>query len=173
MREYRHSAGARACFKVAFCAPESFLEIRPTPIPRPLCGSARTAGCGRSRPARWTRCAVTGVARCCTRPTSRRTRPPRCSSRADRRRPDPVGKHVRLTRALVKSGADIGCVTPKQIAEYLRVDPRAITAAMESGTIASAFRFGQRGGVGEWRCPSQDAWAYINRLEERATDPAA
>jgi hypothetical protein len=169
MHEYRHSAGAQPCFRIALYAPAAFLAADGLPFVRAGAGGWPTAIAPGTFDA--VRCGSCGVLLSASDVTSQATLMP-ILTLAERRAEEGAGK-VRLTRALLASDVDRGCLTAKQIADYLAVDPRGITAAMESGEIPHAFRVGRRGGVGEWRCPWPDGRHYIARLEARATDPAA
>jgi hypothetical protein len=174
MREFRHSAGSSPCFRTAFYAPGTFLEppgtdgalpfVRasadgwPTAIASGTFDGVRCGSCG----------ALLGAADVSAQATSMPI-----IMLAERRRAEVSGRHVRLTRALLEATEHPATMTAREIAEYLRVDPRGVTAAMESGDLTHAYRVGRRGGVGEWRCPWADGVHYIKRLEMRATDPAA
>ena len=166
-----HSNGAAACFRVAFYAPAAFLEgeapdgplafVRigpddwPAAIAPATLDDVRCGWCG----------ALLGASDVSGQPT---TMP--IIALAERRRAD---RGTRLTRALLDATEHPSMMTARDIAELLKVDARVITAAMESGEIAHAFRVGRRGGRGEWRCWWENGRHYIKRLEARATDPAA
>jgi hypothetical protein len=166
MREYRHTGGSCPCFRVACYAPSSFVGADALPFVRAGLGGWPTA----VAPATFENlsCGSCGLPLGASDVSGHVTTLP-ISTVGERRRPD-----TRLTRALLLDArSDRGCMTPKMLADYLVVDPRVVTGAMESGAISHAFRVGRRGGVGEWRCPWADGRAYIARLEACATDPAA
>jgi hypothetical protein len=172
MYVYRHSAGASPCFGAALYAPAAFLEREAAGLPFVRAGVDG-----------WPTAIAPGTfdaIRCGTCHTLLRASDvvPETTTMpiitvAERRRAELTGKSVRLTRPLLDATDHPPTLTAREIAAYLRVDPRVVTAAMESGELAHAFRVGRRGGVGEWRCPWADGVHYIKRLEARATDPAA
>jgi hypothetical protein len=170
MREFRHTSGAHPCFRTAFYAPAAFVEETGLPFVRAGADGWPTA----VAPATFhdLSCGSCGALLSGAEVTAQPTTMP-IITRAERRQPEVPGRSVRLTRALL-NGPDLpATLTAREIATYLRVDPRVVTAAMESGELAHAYRVGRRGGVGEWRCPGADGAHYIHRLEARATDPAA
>ena len=173
MQEFRHTGGASPCFRPALYAPLAFFDPpRPEPLPFVRAGTDGWAAAIAPGTLDTVRCGSCGALLYASDLTATATPMP-IIVLADRRRADPASKYLRLTRALLASPVDRGCLTARQIAEYLLVDPRVVTQAMESGAIAHAFRVGRRGGVGEWRCPWADGRLYILRLEARLGDPAA
>jgi hypothetical protein len=167
MYEFRHRTGAQPCGQVACYAPASFFVSGAG-----RCVRADAAGWPTPIAPREVRCGACGVLVGAFDLTGEPTIIP-IITRAERRRPERPGTSVEVTDALLAAPDRLPTLTAQEIATYLQVDPRVVTAAMESGELAGAYRVGRRGGVGEWRCPGPAAAAYLQRLTAALPDPAA